>query len=128
MLKQLAVVAGIVLVTIGALGFVPSLTEDGMVMGLFQVTPVHNFLYLVSGAAAIWAGLTSAKHSRLFFQVFGVVYGLVALAGFFVGDTDTMGIVATDQTANLIRVAIAAAALVIGYVVKDEEAPTTVRT
>ena len=129
MIKQLALIVGLVLVAAGVLGFVPGATNDGMLLGVFHVNTAYNLLHLVTGALAIWTGLQNTKYARMFFQGAGVVYGLVAIAGFMTPEgQDIFGIVANNAANNWLHVAIAATCLAIGFVVKDEEAPTTVRT
>ncbi|MBC7764794.1 DUF4383 domain-containing protein, partial [Microbacteriaceae bacterium] len=43
-------VFGVVFVAIGVLGFVPGVTtEDGLLLGIFQVSPLHNVIHILSG-------------------------------------------------------------------------------
>ena len=77
MAKTYAVVVGVVLLLVGILGFV----TDQMFGLMFH--PAHNVIHLLTGAIGLWAGFgKSANAPKLFAQVFGVVYTLVAIAGF----------------------------------------------
>ena len=118
MVQKLAWVFGIVFLAVGVLGFVPGITTDGMLLGLFMVGGLHNVIHLVSGLAALAAawGLYS---SRLYFQVFGVVYGLVTVVGFVQGDT-VLGLIMVNMADNVLHLVIAAAALWIGFGMKEE--------
>jgi hypothetical protein len=120
MVKTLAVVFGVVFVLIGILGFVPGVTTDGMLLGLFKVNTLHNIIHLVSGAAALYAGLTDAKTSKMYFQVFGVVYALVAVLGFVYGENPILGIVSSNMYDTYLHIVIALVALYAGFVAKAE--------
>ncbi|MFP5385503.1 MAG: DUF4383 domain-containing protein [Bacteriovoracia bacterium] len=48
---------------------------------------VHNVIHLVSGALALWAGYSDDfKRAYNFCLAFGVIYGLLGLAGFIFGN------------------------------------------
>jgi hypothetical protein len=124
MLKTAALVFGVVFLLVGILGFVPAAAPNGMLLGVFHVNAAHNVVHLLSGAVALWAGLTSVSASRLYFRVFGVVYALVAVLGFFAArDGMLLGLITNNPPDTWLHVAIAVAALVLGFVVKDEGAP-----
>lgn len=116
MVKKAAIVFGVVFLLVGVLGFVPALNPDGNLLGLFHVNLLHNLVRLASGVVALLAGLYGAKAARLYFQVFGVVYGLVAALGFVYGDNAILGLVANNLADTLLHVLIAAAALLVGFV------------
>lgn len=116
MVKKAAIVFGVVFLLVGVLGFVPALNPDGNLLGLFHVNLLHNLVHLASGVVALLAGLYGAKAARLYFQVFGVVYGLVAVLGFVYGDNAILGLVANNLADTLLHVLIAAAALLVGFV------------
>jgi hypothetical protein len=118
MLKKIAVAFGVVFLVVGVLGFVPALTPEGHLLGLFHVNALHNVVHLASGAVALWAGLTSESNSKLYFQIFGVVYALVAVLGFVYGEEPILGLIANNMADNWLHVAIAAAALYLGFVMK----------
>lgn len=119
MLKKASMAFGIVFVAIGILGFVPALTPNGHLLGIFHVDAVHNIIHLASGIAALLAA-SSAAYAKLYFKVFGVVYGIVALGGFlpflqFGDDMKLLGLTYMNMADNLLHVAIAAAALYFGF-------------
>jgi hypothetical protein len=122
MLANISKVFGAVLLVVGLLGFVPALTPDGNLLGIFHVNTVHNLIHVLSGIAALAAGFSGYAYSKLYFQVFGVIYGLVAVLGLFYMDNDILGIVAHNTADLLLHVVIAGAALALGFgnVVKDD--------
>ncbi|MEO5499341.1 MAG: DUF4383 domain-containing protein [Candidatus Saccharimonadales bacterium] len=126
MLQKASMAFGIVFVLIGVLGFIPVFTPDGHLLGIFHVDAVHNVIHLASGAAALLAA-SSASYSRLYFKVFGVVYGIVAVGGFvpalqFGEDMKLLGLTFMNLADNLLHVGIAAASLYLGFVYKSSDA------
>src|SRR5688572_26668726 len=108
MLKRIAVAFGLVFLLVGVLGFVPGATRDGHLLGIFHVNPAHNMVHIITGIGAIACGLTSAHAAQLFFRIFGVVYGLVAVLGFMMGDRPLFGMIANNMADAWLHTAIAA--------------------
>lgn len=117
MVQKLAWVFGIVFVVIGLLGFVPALTPGGNLLGIFTVDPLHNIIHLLSGILALGAVL-AGNYARLYFQVFGVVYAVVAVVGFMQGDT-VLGLIVTNTADHVLHLVIAAVALWAGFGMKE---------
>src|SRR3712207_9565305 len=80
MAKTIAKILGAVFILVGIIGFLaPGLL--GMHLSL-----AHNLVHLLSGALALYFGFAGTlPAARLFCIVFGVVYGLIGVAGFLVG-------------------------------------------
>ena len=120
MLKTAAIIFGIVFLLVGVLGFVPGITTTGqMLLGIFHVNAVHNIVHLLSGAVALIAGLTSTAAARMYFRVFGIVYALVAILGFFIGNGLLLGLISNNMADTWLHVLIALVALALGFVVQD---------
>lgn len=122
MLRKAAMAFGVVFVLIGLLGFVPLFTtasDDGnrLLLGIFEVNAVHNLVHILSGVVALVAA-SKAATSRLYFQVFGVVYALVTVLGFIMDPV--LGLIPVNNADNLLHVVIAAAALYLGFVYKND--------
>ena len=115
MLKTVAKIFGIVLFMIGVLGFVPALTPNGHLLGIFHVDTLHNIIHLASGIIALFCGFLSVRAAQLYFQIFGVVYGLVAVLGFVYMENDILGVLANNMADNLLHVVIAGSALALGF-------------
>lgn len=124
MLKKISLIFGIVFVIIGIGGFLPFLvTKDSMgmnlLLGLFMVGGVHNIIHLASGVGAL-LGSKSNKYARLYFQIFGVVYGIVTIIGFVQGHT-VLGIFPVNLADNFLHLVISALSLYLGFVYKESE-------
>jgi uncharacterized protein YacL len=119
MLKKAATVVGAVFLLIGILGFVPGVTmeSDGVkkLLGLFQVDATHNLIHILSGLAFL-AAAQKERWARLAFQVFGVVYALVTLIGFMVGEGGSvLGLFHVNLFDNILHLVLAAAFLYLGF-------------
>lgn len=79
MAKTVCKILGVAFLLIGICGFVaPTL------MG-FHLSPAHNVVHLVSGAAALYFGFGgSLSGAKMFCLVFGVVYLALGFLGMFV--------------------------------------------
>lgn len=123
MVKKLALYFGIVLTAVGILGFVPGITDvSGMLLGIFEVDAMHNIVHIATGIIGILVGTMWASHARLYFKVFGVVYGLVTILGFVQGD-NVLGLIMVNMADNVLHVLITAFALWVGFGMKDGGAP-----
>lgn len=115
MVKTMAVLFGIVFLVIGVLGFVPGVTTDHMLLGIFHVNAAHNVVHLLSGAVALFCGMSSISASRMYFRIFGVIYGLVAVMGFMVGDGMLLGLISNNTADTWLHVGISAVSLLLGF-------------
>jgi hypothetical protein len=122
-LKRAAIGFGIVFLLVGILGFVPAVAPQEMLLGIFHVNAAHNVVHLLSGAIALACGLASVAASRLYFRIFGIVYGLVAVLGFMQGNTHLLGLISNNMADVWLHVAISVVALILGFGVRAEPQP-----
>ena len=115
MIKTMAVLFGVVFLIIGVLGFVPGVTDGHMLLGIFHVNAAHNVVHLLSGAVALFCGMSSISASRMYFRIFGVIYGLVAVMGFMVGDGMLLGLISNNTADTWLHVGISAVSLLLGF-------------
>ncbi len=121
MLKKIAIGFGVIFVIVGILGFIPAVAPNGRLLGYFDVNAAHNAVHLATGVIALIVGFASEKASRTFFQIFGIVYALVAVLGFFMGDRPLLGIVSNNMADTWLHVLIAVVALYFGFGMKATE-------
>lgn len=122
MLKMASIAFGVVFLLAGVLGFVPGITTNEMMLGIFHVNVAHNVVHLLSGAVALIAGLTSTAYARIYFRVFGVVYALVAALGLYVGNGMLLGLISNNMADVWLHAVIALVALWLGFMAKDKTA------
>jgi hypothetical protein len=112
----MAVLFGVVFLVVGILGFVPGVTKDQMLLGIFHVNTAHNAVHLLSGVIALFCGMSSLGASRMYFRIFGLVYALVAVLGFLnPGDNMLLGLITNNTADTWLHVGIAAVSLLIGF-------------
>jgi hypothetical protein len=115
MLKKAALFFGAIMLIVGILGFVPQTTPKGLLLGIFHVNAIHNWIHLLTGAVSLLCGISGNVASKRFFQIFGIVYGLVAILGFYYGDSNILGLVANNTADNFLHAAIAIVSLALGF-------------
>lgn len=124
--QTLAWIFAAVFILIGILGFIPGLTEDGYLLGVFEVDALHNIIHLLSGVLAGAAAIVSAAYARLYFKAFGVIYAVVALLGLV--QNSVLGLIYVNTADNILHLVIAASAVWIGFVMKSEMSHVQVET
>ena len=82
MAKTIATLVGLVFILVGIVGFIPAAHT---LLGT-HLSPVHNIVHLVSGAVSLYFGTKGTLGgARAFCMIFGIVYGLLGVVGFFLG-------------------------------------------
>ena len=123
MLQKLAMIFGVILLLLGVLGFVPGITNDQLLLGIFYVNPLHNIINLVAGAIALWASFTSVKAAKMYFQIFGIIFALLAVLGFFTGEGLILGLISNNTPDLVLHLILAAVALYAGFGMKAQANP-----
>jgi hypothetical protein len=124
MLTTIAKVWGWIFLIVGILGFVPAATPNGHLLGIFHVNGPHNFVHLLTGIVALICGFQSAHASKLYFLIFGIVYGLVALLGFAAGNSPLLGFIANNIADAWLHVGIAIVSIALGLMPETTRATT----
>lgn len=124
MLRKALIAFGAVYIILAILGigliFVgPQYAEGHMLFGIFHLDIVHDLVHLVSGLAALGVATTgSIYYARKYFQLFGLVYGLVAIIGFMQQHT-VLGLFVVNNPDNFLHVGISVASLALGFLTKN---------
>jgi hypothetical protein len=115
-----ALVLGAVLVVVGIVGF---LVEPSFAVGddaqrgtliAFDINGWHNVVHLLSGAVGLVMARTAAN-ARLFSIGYGVVYVVVTILGFAVGDGGLLlSIIPINTADNLLHLLIAVSGIAVG--------------
>jgi hypothetical protein len=111
MLKTFTLVLGVILLGVGLLGVVTGGHDHELI--IFGINTTHNIVHLLSGALAVAAALAGFKMAKAFCLSFGVVYGLVAVAG-FVDIRPVISMLNLNAADNWLHTAIAAGCLFFG--------------
>ncbi|MFP3467144.1 DUF4383 domain-containing protein [Leifsonia sp. SIMBA_070] len=92
--RLVATIFGAVYLLVGLLGFAVTggvafvATQGGLLLGIFEVNPLHNIAHLLIGAALLIAGLTRVAAAKAVNILVGAVYLLLGIVGFFLVNTD----------------------------------------
>ncbi|MGN6742322.1 MAG: DUF4383 domain-containing protein [Amnibacterium sp.] len=90
--RILATVFGIVYLLVGLLGFFwtanvpfagPGDGSSNLILGVFEVNPLHNVAHLLIGFALLIAGTSNAGAAKATNTTIGAVYLLLGIVGFF---------------------------------------------
>ena len=115
MAKTLGMLFGIVFLAVGILGFVPGVTTNDMLLGIFMVNKVHSIVHIASGAIFLIASMAGAGAARLWFQLFGIIYAIVAVLGFMNPNGMLFGMMSNNPADTWLHVVLAVAMLGIGF-------------
>jgi len=97
---------GILYVAIGILGFVPGITSDGLLLGIFAVNALHNIAHLVLGAVLIWGSMSAAITTVN--KAMAVVFGVLVIASFIAPILEQLPLNPPDTILHLASAAITA--------------------
>ncbi|MFJ3958779.1 DUF4383 domain-containing protein [Arthrobacter sp. NPDC090010] len=123
--QVIALAVGAVFLVVGVLGFVPGITSDGMAMaghgshamllGIFQVSVLHNVVHLLFGVAGLLLGRNAAG-AKSFLVWGGVIYLVLFVYGLFFGEESAGNFVPVNMADNVLHLALGAGMLVLGLI------------
>lgn len=123
--QQAALAVGAVFLLVGILGFVPGVTTDfdslsfaghesgAALLGIFQVSVLHNLVHLAFGVAGLAMARTPSL-ARSFLIGGGVVYLLLWLYGLFVDMDSSVNFVPVNDADNWLHLGLGAGMTVLG--------------
>lgn len=126
--QKAALIVGIVFLVVGIAGFIPGLTtavetmtfaghESGaLLLGVFQVSILHNLVHLLFGIAGL-AFARSAAGSRNFLIWGGVVYLVLWVYGLLVTGENPANFVPMNTADNWLHLVLGVAMVLLGIFV-----------
>ena len=117
--RIVATVFGAVYLLVGLLGFAFTggvgfvATEGGLLLGIFEVNPLHNIAHLLIGGALLIAGIRGARPAKLVNTIVGAAYLLLGVVGFFLVGTPA-NILALNAPDHFLHLASAIVLLGVG--------------
>ena len=115
-----ALIFGVVLVVAGIIGFFYSSAfgspgDVDAVFGILDVNGWHNVVHILTGALGLLAFSAGVHAARQYALAFGVVYLVVAIWGFVVGDGDQiLSIIPVNTEDNVLHLLLGLGGLVAG--------------
>lgn len=117
--RLLATIFGAVYLLVGLIGFFVTSgvgfvsTQGGLLLGIFEVNPLHNVAHLLIGAALLIAGLASVPAAKTVNIVIGAAYLLLGIVGFFIANTPA-NVLALNTPDHFLHLASAIVLLAVG--------------
>lgn len=137
-LQTAATVVAATFLLVGVLGFVPGVTtrysqmevaghESGaLLLGLFQVSVLHNVVHLLFGVAGL-ALARSWSGARSFLIGGGLVYGVLFLYGLLVDERSTANVVPVNDADDWLHLLLSVAMLALGFLLGRRPAGDSLR-
>jgi hypothetical protein len=120
-----ALVVGLVFLLVGLLGFVPGVTQDlgsidgaghqsdAMLLGVFQVSVLHNVVHLLFGVAGVLLA-RRADTARSYLLVGGAIYLLLWVYGLVVNHESGANFVPLNDADNWLHLILGAGMIALG--------------
>jgi arginine exporter protein ArgO len=124
-IRTAALIVGVVFLLVGVLGFVPGITNhydtmtfaghdsQAKLLGIFQVSILHNIVHLLFGIVGILAARTSAA-ARSFLIVGGVIYLVLWIYGLVIDKSSGANFVPVNNADNWLHFVLGVGMIALG--------------
>ena len=125
--QKASMLVGAVFLLVGVLGFVPGITSnfdqlhfaghhsEAMLLGLFQVSALHNVVYLLFGVAGLMLA-RSASGSKSFLLYGGIIYLVLFVYGLVVPQDSVGNFVPVNMFDNILHLVLGVAMIALAMV------------
>ncbi len=122
-----AVVVAVVFLLVGVLGFVPGITtsydtlsfashhSDARLLGLFQVSVLHNLVHLLFGVAGLLLARTVGG-ARRYLVIGGIVYLVLFVYGLLVDDMSSANFIPVNLADDVLHLVLGLGMIALGAV------------
>ncbi|GAA3680197.1 DUF4383 domain-containing protein [Arthrobacter ginkgonis] len=130
--QKVAMAIGAVFVLVGLLGFIPGVTTNydqlafighhstALLLGIFQVSILHNIVHILIGVAGLALARTPAG-ARNYLIWGGVVYLVLWLYGLVIGHDSAANFVPVNMADNWLHLFLGAGMVVLGLLLGRHE-------
>lgn len=120
-----SLIVGGVFLLVGILGFIPGITTDydqlsgaghhsgAMLLGIFQVSILHNIVHLLFGVAGIAASRV-ASAARIFLLAGGIIYLVLWIYGLIIGDNSSANFVPLNTADDWLHFVLGVGMIALG--------------
>jgi hypothetical protein len=115
MFKAFSILYGIVFTALGILGFIPFIAPEGLLFLLFKVNSATNIIHFLTGIVGLLVVVGQSYYERIYFQIIGFVYAILALFGFVYGADPVLGFIANNCPLTWFHMIAAVGALILGF-------------
>jgi Domain of unknown function (DUF4383) len=135
-LQKAALAVGVVFLAVGVLGFIPGVTSnfsdlmfathdsDALLLGIFQVSILHNIVHLLFGVAGILLA-RSFSGARNYLIVGGVIYLVLFLYGLLIGQESAANFVPVNTADDILHLILGIGMIALGLVLGRRGTATT---
>ncbi|CAL9369562.1 hypothetical protein SUDANB6_00833 [Streptomyces sp. enrichment culture] len=136
--QQAALLVGSVFLLVGILGFIPGITtdydtmefashhSDAKLLGIFQVSILHNLVHLAFGLAGLAMSRT-ASAARTFLLAGGAIYLVLWLYGLIVGHDSDANFVPLNTADDWLHFVLGIGMIALGALLTRRSAPASRR-
>jgi hypothetical protein len=131
--QKAALAVGVVFLAVGVAGFIPGVTtnydtltvashhSDALLLGLFQVSILHNVVHLVFGIAGLVAARTLTA-ARGYLIIGGAVYLVLFVYGLVVGQESVANFVPVNPADDVLHLILGLGMIGLGTVLARRQA------
>lgn len=128
-----ALAVGATFLLVGILGFVPGVTQNfdtmkfaghesgAELLGIFQVSILHNIVHLLFGLAGLAAAKTVSA-SRSYLIGGGLIYGALGVYGMVIDRMSDANFIPVNNADNWLHIGLATAMILLGVVLSSRTA------
>jgi len=125
--QKAALVMGVVFLLVGVLGFIPGITTNydtlsfashhsmARLLGVFQVSVLHNIVHLLFGVAGL-AMARRVSSARSYLVVGGIIYLVLFVYGLFVSQDSPANFVPVNVADDVLHLILGIAMIALGVV------------
>lgn len=133
-MQTAALVVGAVFLLVGILGFIPGITTDydtmefwgpdseAMLLGIFQVSILHNIVHLLFGVAGV-ALARAWSTARLYLIGGGIIYLVLWLYGLLVDRDSDANFIPVNMADDWLHLVLGAGMVLLGILFGRQRAP-----
>lgn len=131
--QKASLIVGAVFLLVGILGFVPGITtnygqlnfagqhSEAMLLGLFEVSALHNIVHLLFGVAGL-ALARSATGARSFLLYGGIIYLVLFVYGLVVPEDSAGNFVPLNSLDNVLHLVLGAGMIALALILTRSHA------
>ncbi|MFP3581487.1 DUF4383 domain-containing protein [Arthrobacter sp. SIMBA_036] len=124
-IQRVSQVVGVVFLLVGILGFIPGITSnygslefaghhsEALLLGLFQVSILHNIVHLLFGIAGLLMARTAGQ-ARNYLVGGGVIYLVLWIYGLIIGQDSAANFVPLNTADNWLHLLLGVGMLALG--------------
>lgn len=138
-MQKAALAVGVVFLVVGVLGFIPGVTSEhnhlgmagpeseALLLGIFQVSILHNIVHLLFGAAGLVLARTYAA-AKNFLLVGGIIYLVLWLYGLVIDQDSTANFVPLNDADNWLHLFLGLGMIALAVILRRKHNDTKARS